>query len=304
MADTSSNREPGGPPLRRILTRIGILLEMIKFQHTVFALPFAAMSAALAVRCAGGAPITTYLWIVVAMVAARSAAMAFNRLVDREIDAANPRTAARALPLGLVTPRQVGIFTGVCAGIFFIAARALNPLAFALAPLALVIILGYSFTKRFTFYSHWVLGLALAIAPVGAWIAVAGSFALPPILLAVAVACWTAGFDIIYSCQDTEFDANTGLHSVPQQFGVSRALQISSLCHAGMVACLVLLMQAAGLGPVFGFGVVCTAVLLVYEHRLVQPDDLSRVDAAFFTTNGLISLGLMICLLLDLAIRP
>jgi len=283
--------------------RASVMLEMIKFQHTVFALPFAVMSAALATAANGSLAWRPYFWIVVSMVTARSAAMAFNRLVDRDIDRNNPRTARRALPLGLVTPTQVALFTMACAGLFLFAAYQLNHLAFILSPVALTVVLGYSFTKRFTWLSHWVLGFALAIAPVGAWIAIAGAFAPAPLLLAAAVALWTAGFDIIYSCQDAEFDRRTGLHSAPQRFGLGRALQLSSLCHLLMVACLAALAWAAPLGMIYGTGVVGTAILLVYEHRLVRPNDLSRVDAAFFTANGLISLGLMVFTVVDLALR-
>jgi 4-hydroxybenzoate polyprenyltransferase len=282
--------------------RIAVMLEMIKFQHTLFALPFAIMSAALATARSARAPWSAYFWILVAMVTARSAAMAFNRLVDHRIDAENPRTAQRALPLGLVTPQQVFLFTLACIVLFLAAAWQLNRLAFSLAPVALVVIFLYSYTKRFTWASHWVLGFALAIAPVGAWIAVAGRLGVPSLLLAGAVTTWTAGFDIIYSCQDYEFDSRKGLHSVPQRFGIERALQFSSLCHVAMVACLAALVPLATLGPVFSLGVGLTALMLVYEHRLVRPTDLSRVDAAFFTTNGLISLGLMLFLLADLVL--
>ncbi|MDQ2730336.1 MAG: putative 4-hydroxybenzoate polyprenyltransferase [Armatimonadota bacterium] len=283
-------------------SRLGVILEMIKFQHTVFALPFAVMSAALATSRTPDVSPWVYFWILVAMVGARSSAMAFNRLVDREIDAENPRTAQRALPLGLVTPAQTALFTAGSALLFLFAAYRLNGLAFALSPVALLIILGYSYTKRFTWASHWVLGFALAIAPVGAWIAVTGQFAVPPLLLAAAVACWTAGFDIIYSCQDVDFDSEKNLFSVPRRFGVARALQLSSLFHAIMVLCLAILIPAASLGWVYGAGVAAAAGLLVYEHSLVKPGDLSRVDAAFFTTNGLVSIGLMVFLLADVGL--
>ena len=285
------------------LARIGVMLEMIKFQHTVFALPFAVMSAALATADRGSIPWRCYLWILVAMVAARSAAMAFNRLVDREIDARNPRTSQRALPQGILTPRQVGVFTAGCVAVFILASYELNPLTFALSPLALAVILGYSYTKRFTWSSHWVLGLALGIAPVGAWIAITGRFAVAPILLAGAVICWTAGFDIIYSCQDVEFDRESGLSSLPQRFGVLRSLRISSLLHSLMVVSLVGVLRVASLGPVFGVGLMCASGLLVFEHRIVRPDDLSRLDAAFFTTNSLVSIVLTLFLLIDLALR-
>jgi 4-hydroxybenzoate polyprenyltransferase len=278
------------------------MLEMIKFQHTIFAMPFAIMSAALASTHLHGIPWRSYFWILVAMVSARSAAMAFNRLVDQDIDSLNPRTLSRALPRGLLTRGQVGWFTLISSVVFILAAYNLNTLAFALSPVALAVVLGYSFTKRVTWLSHPVLGLALGIAPVGAWVAVTGRIELPPILLSLAVLAWTAGFDIIYACQDVAFDVEHRIHSIPQRFGVARALQVSSLLHVFVVLCLAALASAASLGAIYLAGLVVVAVLLFYEHRLVRPDDLSRIDAAFFTTNGLVSIGLMVFLLLDLLI--
>ena len=283
--------------------RLGVVLEMIKFQHTFFALPFAAMSAALAAAQRSEIPWGAYGWILVAMVSARSSAMAFNRLVDRDIDRLNPRTSRRALPLGLVTSRQVALFTLVCALVFMGSAYALNPLAFRLSPLALAIILGYSYTKRFTWLSHWVLGISLAIAPVGAWIAIAGTIGAPSIVLAVAVTLWTAGFDMIYACQDVDFDRQNQLHSVPKKFGVESALRLSSALHVLTVVCLATLIPLGALGFIYALGIAGTALLLIYEHRLVRPDDLSRVDAAFFTTNAAVSLGLMTFMIADLAFR-
>jgi 4-hydroxybenzoate polyprenyltransferase len=282
--------------------RLAVMLEMIKFQHTIFAMPFAIMSAALASTHLHGIPWRSYFWILVAMVSARSAAMAFNRLVDQDIDSLNPRTLSRALPRGLLTRGQVGWFTLISSVVFILAAYNLNTLAFALSPVALAVVLGYSFTKRVTWLSHPVLGLALGIAPVGAWVAVTGRIELPPILLSLAVLAWTAGFDIIYACQDVAFDVEHRIHSIPQRFGVARALQVSSLLHVFVVLCLAALASAASLGAIYLAGLVVVAVLLFYEHRLVRPDDLSRIDAAFFTTNGLVSIGLMVFLLLDLLI--
>lgn len=274
---------------RGFLTKIRLTLEMIRFEHSVFALPFALTGALLAIREDGFA--TPHLasklgWIIVAMVAARSAAMTFNRILDAEIDARNPRTRARHLPAGLLSRRFAWGFLAAAIAVFVLAAAALNPLCLKLAPVALAVVLGYSYTKRFTSVSHLVLGLALGIAPAAAWIAIRGSLDPRIVLLTAAVALWTAGFDIIYACQDYEFDRREGLFSIPRRFGIAAALQIARWLHLGMLAALAALAYAFELGPVSVAGLGLVAALLAYEHSLVKPSDLSRVNAAFFTVNG------------------
>ncbi len=262
--------------------------RMVKLSHSVFALPFALASAALA---ATSFPWRELPWIVVAMVGARSAAMGFNRLADQRFDAANPRTAVRELPKGLLSRAEVWVFVLLSAGALVLAAAMLNPLCLALSPLALAIVFGYSYTKRFTALAHVFLGLGLGVAPVGAWLAIRGAFALPPIVLAFGVLCWVAGFDIIYACQDVEFDRAAGLHSIPARLGISRALAVSRVLHVLAVGFLAALYALAPLHPVYLAGVAFVAVLLAYEHSLVRADDLSRVDAAFFAVNGWVSVG-------------
>lgn len=277
------------------LTRI--ILEMIKFEHTVFALPFALLSALLAAR---GIPEgRTVGWILMAMVGARSAAMAFNRIVDLHYDALNPRTANRALPQGILTVEQAGVFTAISAAVFVFAAWQLNPLCFALSPVALLWILAYSYTKRFTALSHLWLGLSLGIAPVGAWLAVRGAFDLVPILLSLAVMLWVAGFDIIYSLQDSQFDRRVGLRSLPQALGEARALWVSRMMHVGMLVLLVWVGQLVHLSWGYYAGVVLAASFIVYEQSLVKPNDLSKVNMAFFTLNGWVSILLFLFTLLD-----
>lgn len=269
--------------------RIKLALEMIKFEHSVFALPFALTAALLAVRetrMDAPAAAAKLAWIVAAMVAARSAAMTFNRIVDAPSDARNPRTAARHLPTGRLSMRFAWGFLLAACALFLLASYMLNPLCFRLAPAALALVLFYSFTKRFTSLSHLVLGLCLGVAPAGAWIAVEGALDARILWLTAAVTLWTAGFDIIYSCQDYEFDRREGLFSLPRKLGIPAALGVSRLLHAGMVLCLAALARGFGLGWLGWFGVAGIAWLLVYEHRLVKPDDLSRVNAAFFTVNG------------------
>ncbi len=277
--------------------RLRIILEMIKFEHTIFALPFAVMSAFLASN--GLPPWDKLGWILVAMVGARSCAMAFNRIADARYDAMNPRTQNRAIPVGRISKGAVWVFTVVSAGLLVVAAYMLNPLAFALSPVALAVVMGYSYSKRFTNLSHLWLGLALAIAPVGAWIAIEGTFAWPPIVLALVVMLWTAGFDIIYACQDKGFDEAVGLFSIPRHLGIRRALQISSLFHVLMVLILLALPWLVPLHAFYLAGVALVAVLLFYEHSLVKPHDLSRVNLAFFTLNGMVSLGLMVLTVMD-----
>ncbi len=266
---------------------------MIKIEHTLFALPFALLGAVLAAR---GLPSAgQLLWITVAMVGARSAAMAFNRLVDADYDARNPRTRTRALPAGLLTRRFVWVFTCAAAVLFFVAAAMLNRLTLLLAPIALLSVLAYSYTKRFTSLSHLVLGWCLCIAPTGAWLAVRGAFDSPvPLLLSLTVLLWTAGFDVLYACQDYDFDRQTGLRSIPARVGIHNALWLARLLHAGAFAALVGLYLLTHLGMLALAGVIATGVLLVYQHRLVRADDLSRLNAAFFTTNAFVSVLLFI----------
>jgi len=283
----------------RLFRSLRVTLEMIKIEHTLFALPFALLGAMLAAR--GIPPLTTIAWIVVAMIGARSAAMAFNRLADRHIDAANPRTRMRALPAGLLSPGFVALFTLASASLFVFAAYHLNHLAFVLSPLALISVLVYSYTKRFTLLSHFVLGWCLAIAPTGAWIAVRGAIDAPiPLLLSAAVLLWTAGFDILYACQDHEFDITSGLHSIPQRFGIANALVVARLLHTAMFAALVIIYFLTSLHWLGLAGIVAVAALLIYQHRLVRADDLSRLNMAFFTTNAYVSVILFVAVAADL----
>ena len=280
-------------PFQKVL----VILEMIKFEHTIFALPFALTSALIAAR---GLPSWRTLgWIIVAMVGARSAAMAFNRIADFRIDAANPRTARRALPAGIVSVSTAWLLTIASAGLLILSTYMLNPLAFALSPVALVIVLGYSYSKRFTSLSHLWLGLSLGIAPVGAWIAVKGEIGLPSIVLSVAVMLWTAGFDIIYSLQDVDFDRKMGLFSLPARIGASKALAVSRFFHAGMILALICLGIIIGRGIIYYLGVALVALFLIYEQRLVSADDISRVNTAFFTINGCVSIAFAIFVALD-----
>jgi len=265
-------------------------LEMIRFSHTVFALPFAIFAAVLA---AGGWPDAATLGkILIAMVGARSAAMAHNRLADRHLDAANPRTAMRALPSGALSVRYTRVFLAVSIVVFVLAAASLNRLTLLLSPVALAVLFAYAYAKRFTWLSHLLLGLCLAIAPVGAWIAVRGEIETLPLLLGLAVLFWTAGFDVIYSLQDEEHDRRVGLHSLPARFGAAPALAASALLHAAMVGLLVAVWRVSGGGWLFALGIVATAAALFYQHTIVRPGDLSRVNAAFFTVNGFVSVAL------------
>jgi 4-hydroxybenzoate polyprenyltransferase len=276
-------------------------LEMIKFSHSVFALPFALLAAVLA---AGGWPSRSALfWIVVAMVGARSAAMAHNRIADRSIDAANPRTASRHLPAGTLSVGYARAFLIASAAVFIVAASQLNTLAFALSPVALGLLLLYSYTKRFTVWSHVVLGVCLGMAPVGAWIAVRGRFDLAPVLLGAAVVFWTAGFDIIYSLQDERFDREAGLFSLPARAGARRALQISLGFHILFLVLLAVVWRLVDGGWLFGAGIVAIGAAIAWQHHVVRPNDLSRVDAAFFTANGIISAVFAAAGILDRLLR-
>ncbi len=276
-----------------IIRNIRTTLEMIKIEHTLFALPFAFLGAVLAARGVPAGP--TLFWIAVAMVGARSTAMAFNRIADKEYDARNPRTKMRALPSGTLSVGFVWAFIIVSAAIFLLAAGMLNRLTLILSPVALASVMLYSYTKRWTTLSHIVLGWCLSIAPTGAWIAVRGTLdSVEPLLLSLVVLLWTAGFDVLYACQDWEIDRREGLHSIPARLGVARSLWISRALHAGAFAALIALYSTTQLGMLALSGVIATGILLVYQHRMVKADDLSRLDAAFFTTNAFVSV--ILCL--------
>jgi len=281
-----------------ILRSTATTLEMIKWEHSIFALPFALCGAMLA---AGGIPAGRQLaWIVVAMVGARSAAMAFNRLADAQMDAANPRTRARALPAGELSPAFVRAFVVVASGVFVLAAYELNRLAFFLSPLVLAVVLLYSYSKRFTRWSHLVLGFALGMAPSAAWIAVRGSLDPRILLLTAAVTCWVAGFDVLYACQDFDFDTSYWLYSIPRALGIPRALLVARGLHLLTLVMLLGVLWVFDLGRLAVVGVVLVALLLRYEHSLVRADDLSRLDAAFFAMNGVISMVFFIFVAADL----
>jgi 4-hydroxybenzoate polyprenyltransferase len=277
---------------------IGITLEMIKWEHSVFALPFALCAAMLA---AGGLPAAAKLgWILVCMVSARSAAMAFNRLADARIDAANPRTATRAIPAGVLSQKFVTLFVVISCVTFVLAAARLNRLTLYLSPVALAVVLLYSFTKRFTRWSHLLLGFALGIAPAAAWIAIRGSLDARILILTAAVTCWVGGFDVLYACQDIDFDRTYGLNSIPQAYGIRSALWLARALHLMMLALLVVLVLSFGLGKIAMLGVVAVALLLAYEHSLVSSDDLSKLNAAFFTMNGVIAIVFFVFVAADI----
>jgi 4-hydroxybenzoate polyprenyltransferase len=276
--------------------RIRTVLEMIKFEHSVFALPFALTGALLAARATRhGWPTWQQLaWIVVAMVAARTAAMTINRIVDLRYDRENPRTRQRALATGAVSVSFAWMLTLIAVAIFFAAAWQLNPLALKLAPLALAILIFYSFTKRFTNWSHLFLGFALGISPAAAWIAITGSLDARMLILCAAVTLWVGGFDVLYACQDIDYDRQAGLYSVPRRFGIGNALIIARLMHVGVVTLLAWLAASFALPWPAWLGIVVVAALLGYEHSLVRADDLSKLDAAFFTMNGYISMSFLL----------
>ena len=278
-----------------------LTLEMIKWEHSIFALPFALTGAVLA---AGGWPRLPVLgWIVVCMVSARSAAMAFNRLVDAQLDAANPRTAMRALPAGLLSSGFVTGFVVLSSAVFLLAAAMLNRLTLELAPLTLAIVLAYSYMKRVTRWSHLVLGLALGIAPSAAWIAVRGSLDWRIAVLSAAVMLWVGGFDVLYACQDFEHDRRVGLNSVPQAFGLRAAFWIARAMHVGMLCLLVWLVRLFALGPLAAVGVAVVGVLLAYEHSIISPSDMRRMNAAFFTLNGIVSVAFFCFFAADVLVR-
>lgn len=276
---------------------MGITLEMIKWEHSFLTLPFGLTGAVLAAR--GIPPARQLLWIVVALIAARSAAMAFNRYADAEIDKGNPRTASRALPAGLLTPRFVLAFIVLTSALLMFAAWKLNPLAFYLSPAALAITFGYSYTKRFTRWAHLFLGLAMGVAPTAAWVAIRGTLDPRILIVTVAVMFWGGGFDVLYSCQDYDHDVREQLHSVPRHFGIANALVVARLFHLLAFAFFAYMLVAFGLGRIAVGGVAVTGALLVYEHSLVKADDLSKLNAAFFTTNGLISVLLLAAMVAD-----
>jgi 4-hydroxybenzoate polyprenyltransferase len=270
-------------------------LDAIKFEHTVFALPFAYVAMVLA---ADGWPgWRTVIWVTLAMAGARTVAMSVNRLADRFIDAANPRTARRHLPTGLLTPTQVTVATVLAGALLLLSAWMLNPLCLALSPLAVLFLVGYSYTKRFTWLSHWILGFTDGIACAGGWIAVRAAFDPPVYVLWFALTVWIAGFDLIYACQDVDFDRRHGLHSMPARFGISAALTTARVCHLLTVGAFALLGWMMGLGLLYWLGVLVVAGLLVYEHSLVSPGDLSRLDVAFFNVNGYIAVILFLSVL-------
>jgi 4-hydroxybenzoate polyprenyltransferase len=284
-----------------VLQNLRVTLEMIKWEHSIFALPFALCGAMLA---AGGWPsVHQLLWIIVAMVAARSAAMAFNRWADAAIDAANPRTSTRALPAGHLSPAFVVSFVVISSAVFVLAASQLNRLSLLLSPVALAVLLLYSYTKRVTRWSHLLLGFALGIAPSAAWIAVRGSLDSRILLLTAAVTFWVGGFDVLYACQDYEFDRGAGLHSLPRYFGIRGALWIARGFHLVMIGFLIGLFLTFAMGKLAALGILVVILLLLYEHSLVKPNDLSKLNAAFFTMNGVISVLFFVFVAADLLLR-
>jgi 4-hydroxybenzoate polyprenyltransferase len=284
-----------------LFKNIGITLEMIKWEHSFLTLPFGLTGAVIAANGFPGA--RQLLGIVIARIAARSAAMAFNRLVDADIDVSNPRTATRALPAGHLSRQFVIGFTIATSLLLMLAARQLNPLAFYLSPVALLIICGYSFTKRFTRWAHLFLGLAMGIAPAAAWVAIRGSLDPRIFIVTTAVMFWGGGFDVLYSCQDYHHDCQENLHSIPRHFGIARALMLSRLFHLIAFSFFVWMVVAFSLGKIALAGVVIVGLLLIYEHSLVKPNDLSKLNAAFFTTNGLISMLLLLAVTVDRLIK-
>ncbi|MEK6681982.1 MAG: UbiA-like polyprenyltransferase [Nitrospirota bacterium] len=286
--------------MNNIFEKTRIILEMIKFSHTLFALPFAFMGAILSAK--GIPSLNKIFWILIAMVGARSAAMFLNRLIDWRIDALNPRTKGRAIPKGLITPAQTVVFIIISFILFFLAAYMLNPLCLMLTPLASAILILYSYTKRFTWASHLILGLALSMAPMGAWIAVAGRFEAPAFVLSFAVMLWLAGFDILYALQDIEFDKRMGLYSIPRFLGIRKSLWVSRLLHFFMAIMLFFLYPLMNLGIFYLIGVALASMLLIYEHSLIKEGDLSKINAAFFNANAYISLSLFTFTFIDVVI--
>jgi 4-hydroxybenzoate polyprenyltransferase len=287
--------------MENVLRSTRITLEMIKWEHSIFALPFALTGAVLAAN--GWPPLRILFWIVVCMVSARSAAMAFNRWADTRLDAANPRTAMRAIPAGQLSPGFVLAFTVVAAGVFLFAAGMLNRLTFELAPVALAVVLAYSYMKRVTRWSHLVLGLALGIAPSAAWIAVRGTLSPHILILTAIVILWVGGFDVLYACQDFDYDRRAGLFSIPAAVGLERAFWTARVMHLGMVVLLFVLLHAFGLGWIAVGGMCVVSALLLYEHSIISPNDLTRMNAAFFTLNGVISVVFFLSVAADVFFR-
>ncbi|MGC9518487.1 MAG: UbiA-like polyprenyltransferase [Desulfuromonadaceae bacterium] len=288
---------------QRVWAKFKALLEMIKFSHTVFAFPFALIGVVLAADASGQLPtVAQLLWICTAMVGARSAAMGLNRIIDARIDAQNPRTEERHIPAGKISLAEAWLFVGGSVFLFELAAWMLNPLCFYLSFVVLFFLVLYAYAKRFTMYAHLILGLCLAAAPIGAWIALRGDVHISIVLLGLAVLLWVAGFDIFYALQDLDFDREYGLHSIPVRLGAERSCLLVRWLHGGMVALLLLVWLSAGLGWLYLLGVAVVAALLVYEHTLVKPHDLSRLDAAFFTMNGYISIILFVFVLADVVV--
>ena len=286
-----------------LLSRTRMILDMIKYEHTIFALPFALIATLLAARPHLFPDLRTIFWILVAMVSARSSAMAFNRIVDADYDKNNPRTAARHIPAGLLSQTQVWIFLAVTLGLFELASWQLNALCFALSPVALLLILGYSYTKRFTSLCHIVLGCAIGIAPVGAWLAVTGKWSPVPLMFGAIVMLWIGGFDIIYALQDYEVDSRSSLFSLPKKLGKVNSLLVSRILHALMISLLIAAGLVSGLHLIYFIGVIVVTGLIIYEQLLVKPDDLSRVNLAFFTLNGWVSKSLLMFVFLDLLVK-
>ncbi|HZG57466.1 UbiA-like polyprenyltransferase [Paenibacillus sp.] len=286
------------------MNKVKVFLEMIKFEHTVFALPFAYMGAILAATTSTGAlPAWSDIgWITLAMVGARSAAMGLNRVIDAAFDAENPRTALRAIPAGLLSKKEVLVFISVSFALLFFAAAQLNPLCVRLLPVAVFFLTFYSYTKRFTWLCHVVLGVTIALAPLGGWVAVTGAFDPVALVLFGAVAFWVAGFDILYACQDVDFDRRRGLHSIPARFGVARALLIARSFHVLTAVGLVSIWAMADLGWAYAVGLGIAYAVLAYEHALVKPHDLSRINTAFMTMNGILSLVMFVFTLIDAAL--
>ncbi|NBI30468.1 UbiA-like polyprenyltransferase [Chengkuizengella marina] len=287
-----------------MLKKTKIFLEMIKFEHTIFALPFAFMGAILgSFMMNGHLPSWAQIgWITLAMIGARSAAMGLNRVIDKVIDGKNPRTAARAIPAGLLSSKEVILFIVLSFVLLFFASAKLDPLAVKLLPIAVFFLVGYSYTKRFTWACHLILGFTIALAPLGGWIAITGDINTTAIILFISVALWTAGFDIIYACQDIDFDRKEGLLSIPSSFGIENALKIARLLHFITAIGLVSIMFLANLSWWYLVGTIIAALLLIYEHQLVKPNDLSKLNAAFFTMNGVLSVVVFVFTLIDLAV--
>lgn len=287
-----------------VVPKIKSLLEMIKFSHTIFAFPFALIGVVLAAHANGQIPSVSQLfWVCMAMIGARSGAMGLNRLLDARIDALNPRTAERHIPAGLIPQWEAWVFVAVSFAGLILSAYMLNPLCFYLSPVALFFLALYSFSKRFTAYAHLVLGLCLGAAPVGAWIALRGDVTVSIILIGLAVLLWVAGFDILYALQDLDFDREQGLHSIPVTLGEEGSFLVVRMFHVGMIVLLLLALPGSGLGWIYLLGVVTVAAMLVYEHTLVKPGDLTKMDAAFFTLNGYISVTLFFFVLLDVVLQ-